>query len=79
MMDGRISESIKELIFNAIKAISKTSRKSGTINITSKLIKEKKGGVVLVRVEDSGPGFPQNFPIFEPFNSTDTQSTGFMN
>ena len=31
---------------------------------------------VLVIVEDSGPGFPPNFPIFEPFNSTDPQSTG---
>jgi signal transduction histidine kinase len=31
---------------------------------------------VLIKIEDSGPNFPPNFPIFEPYNSTDPQSTG---
>ena len=75
-IDGRFAESIKELINNAIKAISNSPKKEGIIKISTRLRRTQGGNEVVITVEDSGPGFPPNFPIFEPFNSTDPQSTG---
>lgn len=74
--EGRFAESIKELISNSLKAISKTDRVGGIIKITTKMKRKEDKTEVLVKVEDSGPDFPPNFPVFEPFNSTDPQSTG---
>ena len=74
--EGRFAESIKELISNSMKAISKTDRGGGLIKITTKLMEKSGDKEVIVKVEDSGPDFPPNFLVFEPFNSTDPQSTG---
>lgn len=75
--EGRFAESIKELLSNSMKAISKTHRGAGLIKITSTIIRKNAGEKeVIVKVEDSGPDFLPNFPVFEPFNSTDPQSTG---
>jgi signal transduction histidine kinase len=40
--------------------------------------RQRKGKSDLVRItiQDDGPGFPPNFPIFEPFHTTDPNSTG---
>lgn len=73
-IDGaRLAESIKELITNSIKAILKKSNNVGCIKLTAKMNSSKD---VLFKIEDNGPGFPTSLQVFEPFNSTDTQSTG---
>jgi signal transduction histidine kinase len=77
---GRFAESIKEMLSNALRVMVKQN--SGTqINISTQLIdsnfdssENKKS--VLITIEDDGPGFPANFPIFSPFHSTDPQRTG---
>lgn len=74
--EARFAESIKELISNSMKAISKTHSGAGKIKITTKMVVKESTNVIVVKIEDSGPDFPPNFPVFEPFNSTDPQSTG---
>lgn len=76
--EGRFAESIKELISNSMKAISKANQANakGLIKIVTKLCAYSEDMYVTVEIEDNGPGFPPNFPIFEPFASTDPQSTG---
>jgi two-component system nitrogen regulation sensor histidine kinase NtrY len=32
--------------------------------------------IVQIAIKDNGKGFPEGFPIFEPFYSTDPNSTG---
>ncbi|NOY83265.1 MAG: GAF domain-containing protein [Nitrospirae bacterium] len=76
LIDGRFTESVKELIINAMTAIENTSTSRGEIKISTMLQEKPKNKNVVIRIDDSGPGFPPNFPIFEPFNSTDPQSTG---
>ncbi len=76
MIDGRFAESIRELIKNAITAIKNGRYSRGQVRITTKLVSVRGTQNVMVKIEDTGPGFPPKFPIFEPFNSTDTQSTG---
>lgn len=73
--EGRFAESMKELISNSIKAINKTKKIGGRIKITTKQCTGAECNVE-IKIEDNGPNFPPNFPIFEPFNSTDPQSTG---
>lgn len=76
-LDGaRFAESIKELTRNAMKALNTTRGRNGQINVSTKLLIEDNTKQVLVRIEDNGPGFPPGFPVFEPFNTTDPQSTG---
>jgi len=83
---GRFAEAIKELLRNSIKAIltSPIHIEHGEICISTKWVEqdgEKNGrssGLksVAMEVSDNGPGFPKNFPIFEPFQSTDPRGTG---
>ena len=73
--EGRFAESMKELISNSIKAIMKTKKNNGLIKITTRQYTDVECKI-LIKIEDNGPNFPPNFPIFEPFNSTDPQSTG---
>lgn len=75
-IDGRFAESIKELINNAIKALENSKTKVGIIRISTKLRHDVMLEDVIITIEDSGPGMPPKFPVFEPFNSTDPQSTG---
>jgi signal transduction histidine kinase len=37
---------------------------------------EKAVNSILIKIEGNGPGFPKEFPVFEPFNSTYPQRTG---
>ena len=74
--EGRFAESIKELIFNSMKAVEKNLTEEGLIKLKTELKKEENIKEVIVNIEDSGPGFPESDLIFEPFYSTDTQSTG---
>lgn len=80
---GRFAEAIKELIRNSVKSVSKNlpHKKYGYIEVSTTLhldsiIEPNKAYKLLIDVKDNGPGFPPNFPIFEPFKSTDPQSTG---
>lgn len=74
--EGRFAESIKELISNSMKAVSKNTSGRGWIHLSTELRNDEKENQLLCRIQDNGPGFLPGFPIFEPFNSTDTQSTG---
>ena len=75
-IDGaRFAEAIKELIRNAVKAINYSERKNtGKIKVTTKY--NNSAGTVTIKIEDNGTGFPKDFPIFEPFSSTDPEGTG---
>lgn len=76
LIDGRFAESIKELIKNAMTAIKNSRNSKGMIQVSTHLHTVGAIHEVLVAIEDTGPGFPPKFPVFEPFNSTDPQSTG---
>ena|ERR1035437_4745187 len=75
---GRFAEAIKELLINSKKAISKTlsSSEVGKITISTGLIDENGSKHVVIDVLDNGSGFSKDFPVFEPFQSTDPQGTG---
>ncbi|NIM17857.1 MAG: GAF domain-containing protein [Candidatus Aminicenantes bacterium] len=77
---GRFSESIKEMLHNALRVMQEQNC-GNQINISTQLIdsnvdssEDKK--YVLITIEDDGPGFPVNFPVFSPYHSTDPQRTG---
>jgi signal transduction histidine kinase len=73
---ARFAESIKELLNNAIRAIDE-KKDGGNIYISSNLTTDSDTGkIITITIRDDGPGFPPNFPVFEPFNSTDPKRTG---
>ncbi len=79
-IDGpRLAESIKELIKNSKTAISEIST-SGTIIISTELsknrTKKKDSKIIKIVIKDDGPGIPENFPLFSPFNTTNPKGTG---
>lgn len=76
LIDWRFAESIKELIKNAMTAIKNSRNNKGMIQVSTHLQTVGTSHAVLVKIEDTGSGFPPKFPVFEPFNSTDPQSTG---
>lgn len=73
------AESVKELLKNSKRAIKETG-KPGNINIKTNFYeKKKKRGIkefIEIIIEDDGPGFPNNIPIYEPFHSTHPKGTG---
>jgi signal transduction histidine kinase len=71
-LDPRFAEALKELIRNATKAIGD---QKGEIRLCTSC-SESQLGNVRIDVVDSGPGFPSELPVFEPFVSTDPSSTG---
>ena len=83
----RFAEAIKELLRNSIKAISKLSPAKGNIILKTEFIplqgtiekestSSEKLGFVKILIQDNGPGFPEKLALFEPFHSTDPDSTG---
>jgi len=80
VIDGpRFAEAIKELFRNSAKAISRGSDRGGRIRVMSYLsgpAPSPNVEVVHIVIKDNGPGFPSDFPFFEPFCSTDPDSTG---
>ncbi|MCP4340831.1 MAG: GAF domain-containing protein [Desulfobulbaceae bacterium] len=83
----RVAEAIKELLRNSIKAISSKVAARGTIDITTQVMRcpvyrsmtladNTADQWIHIAIQDDGPGFPQGFPVFEPFHSTDPSSTG---
>jgi signal transduction protein with GAF and PtsI domain len=73
---ARFAESMKELLRNAMKALNMMKGRNGKIHVSTKLVIEDNMHQVQIRIEDNGPGFPSDFPVFKPFNTTDPQSTG---
>jgi signal transduction histidine kinase len=73
---ARFAESMKELLRNAIKALNTANVRNGQIYVSTELLTENNSSRVLLKIEDNGPGFPSDFPVFEPFNTTDPQRTG---
>jgi signal transduction protein with GAF and PtsI domain len=67
----RISESISELINNAMNVL-KINNIKGKIIIETEHIRNS----VLIRVKDNGPGFPSTFKVFTPFKTTIPDGTG---
>lgn len=74
--EARFAESIKELLFNAMKALLNEHTENGMICISTNLINDGDQENVQILIQDNGPGILSNFPIFEPFYSTDPESTG---
>ncbi|MEA2564181.1 MAG: two-component system, NtrC family, sensor histidine kinase HydH [Acidobacteriota bacterium] len=76
---GRFAEAIKELFRNALKTMHNEGVSSHT-NPTEGLIYVTTGTSgtegIIIRIEDNGPGFPPDFPIFEPFQTMNPNSTG---
>jgi signal transduction histidine kinase len=74
--DGaRFAESIKEMLENAKRAFE-SSKQSGNIKISTRLVEIDNKQIVIVRIQDDGPGIPKNTQLFVPFQSTDAQRTG---
>ena len=74
---ARFSESIKELLKNA-KRVIELHRGSGNIFIKLKSLNKEEFslGTFSITIKDDGPGFPEGFPVFEPFETTDPKGTG---
>jgi len=70
---GRFGEACKELFRNSIKAIKECHQKKGEILVITK--SDSIRGVIVI-FEDDIPGFPPNFPVFEPFMAKSQDSTG---
>jgi signal transduction histidine kinase len=74
--EGRFAESIKELLSNSMRAVNKINDVEGEINIITKLSIKNNDNAASIIIGDNGPGFQKNFPVFEPFNSTEPGNTG---
>jgi signal transduction protein with GAF and PtsI domain len=75
------AEAVQELLRNSAKAISKQPAGRGLIQIRTCLTEAaateyRVPRVAHLIVSDNGPGFPPKIPLFEPFESTDPDSTG---
>lgn len=66
--EGRLRAMFKQLLDNAVDAMEDNRLKTRELRIVT----ERQGDDILVTIEDSGPGIPQElrFKIFEPFFST---------
>ena len=73
---GRFAEAIKELLRNSLKAIGDRDGEIVVRTMRGRFGTDLAPASVEVEIEDSGPGFPTDFPIFTPFQSTDPQCTG---
>src|SRR5262249_49795448 len=81
---GRFAEAIKELLRNAISAfnVPSHSNRAGQLVVATQFLTGKNESstdprnYITIEVTDDGPGFPPGFPIFEPFQSTNPNSTG---
>jgi len=78
---GRLAENIKEMLSNALRVMMK--QKTGNqITISTRLVNIKGDSPgsseqsVLITIEDNGPGFPPNFLVFSPYQTTDPKRTG---
>jgi len=71
--ETRFSESMHELITNAVRIIGK-----GKIWISTNMLSADRGHLksILIRIKDDGPGFEPGFKVFEPFHSTNPTRTG---
>ena len=67
---SRLHDSILNLVGNAIEALQESGMQEGWVRVRASFDKEKK--VIVVEVEDNGPGMPPHVckRIFEPFYST---------
>ena len=79
LVDGSLfSEAMKELINNAIRAIVRSHIPKGLIRIFTRVEAggSKEASNIAIDIIDNGPGFPENYPILEPFFTTDPKGTG---
>ena len=78
--ENRFAESFKELLKNSIKAVKHKNyeNNNGKINLITKYVTNihLKEDLIIIIIEDNGPGFPENILIFEPFITTDNKSIG---
>jgi signal transduction histidine kinase len=70
------TESIKELIRNSRKAILSSEIDRGLVEFKTELLTIEKEQYARITLEDNGPGFKEDFPIFEPYKTTYKDSTG---
>jgi len=69
-------ETIKEIINNSIKTFEKYNIRNGIVRFHSKIVRQNGKKWVFISVDDNGPGFPEGFPIFDPYKTTNKDSTG---
>lgn len=69
---AKFGESIRELLNNARRAIMRSDKKMGRIDITTHLTHEN----IEILIEDDGLGIADDFPLFTAFRSTNPESTG---
>jgi len=78
---GRFAESIKEMLRNALRVMQEQNTGDQiTISTQSLSVESDSSGremsAVSVIIEDNGPGFPPNFAVFSPYQTTDPKRTG---
>lgn len=73
----RFPESITELLSNAVKSINNSDNPNeGEIKIYTELIKNKEKEYTKITIQDNGRGIPKDFPVFEPYKTTNPEGTG---
>lgn len=65
-------EKLKQVLLNLVRNGLDAAGSGGRVRIEV----QQQGGSVLLTVEDSGLGFPEDAPIFEPFFTTKSGGTG---
>jgi len=68
----RMGQALGNLIENAFESIAEDSTKSGTITVRSR----REPHHVWIEIEDNGPGFHPDKPLFDAFYSTKATGTG---
>lgn len=73
---GRMRQLLHNLIRNAIESLSET--KNGRVDIRLQEIEISKGRFVEIRVEDNGPGIPEDMleNLFEPYATSKPKGSG---
>ena len=65
-------EKLKQVLLNLVRNGMEAAGSGGRVRIEV----QEQGGSALLTVEDSGLGFPEDAPIFEPFYTTKSGGTG---
>jgi len=73
---GRLRQLLHNLLKNALEAVA--DRRDGQIRITTQLSQREQEAYVELRVEDNGPGIPEQMldQLFEPYVTTKPKGTG---
>lgn len=65
-------EKMKQVLLNLIRNAVEAAGRGGRVQVSV----SASGGAARLAIEDDGPGFPADAPLFEPFYTTKEQGTG---